>query len=130
MGRQRGFTLIELLIVVALVGILASIAAVRLRDAPRRAKEAVLKEDLYILRQVIDQYYADKQQYPADLETLVKEGYIRAIPADPMTNSNQTWTTEYEDQSEEPEVAAAPGVVNVRSGSSDTGLDGSNYADW
>jgi general secretion pathway protein G len=130
MRRQRGFTLIELLIVVALVGILASIAAVRLRDAPRRAKEAVLKEDLYILRQVIDQYYADKQQYPADLETLVKDGYLRAIPVDPMTNSNQTWTVEYEDQSEDPEAAAAPGVVNVRSGSSETALDGTNYADW
>jgi len=128
--RQRGFTLIEMLIVVALVGILASLAAVRLRDAPRRAREAVLREDLYILRQLLDQYYADKQEYPADLATLVTEGYIRAIPADPMTGSAESWTTEYEDQSDEPEAKSAPGVVNVRSGSDGTALDGTLYSDW
>jgi general secretion pathway protein G len=128
--RQRGFTLIEMLIVVALLGILASLAAVQLRTAPRKAREAVLKEDLYILRQLVDHYYADKGAYPPDLDTLVTEGYIRTIPPDPITGSNQTWVIEYEDQSEDPEAKSAPGVNNVRSGSNETALDGSTYSDW
>lgn len=128
--RQRGFTLIELLVVVAIVGILASIAMVRLKDSPRRAKEAVLKEDLYILRQLLDQYYADKQEYPPDLETLVTENYIRAIPSDPITGSPYTWTVEYDDQSDEPEARGVAGVFNIRSGSNQQALDGTIYSEW
>ncbi len=128
--RQRGFTLIELLVVVAIVGILASIAALRLRDAPRRAQEAVLKEDLYVLRQLLDQYYADKQEYPPDLETLVTEGYIRTIPSDPITKSPYTWTVEYDDQSDEPDARGVAGVVNIRSGSNRESLDGTIYSEW
>ncbi|MEE9217625.1 MAG: type II secretion system protein [Acidobacteriota bacterium] len=128
--RERGFTLIELLIVVALVGILAAIAIVQFKDAPRRAREAVLKEDLYILRTLLDQYYADKQEYPQDLETLVTEKYVRMIPVDPITRSNETWTLIYDDQSDEPEARGVAGVSDVRSGSNETSLDGTLYSEW
>ena len=84
--HQRGFTLIELLIVVAIVGILAGVAALQLRQTPRRAKEAALKENLFVMRDVIDQYFADKGSYPESLQALVDEGYIRKIPHDPFTD--------------------------------------------
>src|SRR5213594_737519 len=91
---ERGFTLIELLIVVALIGILSTLVIPTLKDTPRKAKEAVLKEDLYTLRDVLDQYFSDKGKYPQDLQTLVDDGYLRAIPLDPFTNSTDTWQTE------------------------------------
>ena len=83
--RQGGFTLIELLIVVALIGILSSLALPIFKDSQTKAREAVLKENLFVLRDLIDQYYADKGYYPADLQTLVDEEYIRKVPVDPFT---------------------------------------------
>ena len=126
---ERGFTLIELLIVVAIIGILAGLATVQLRQTPRRAKEATLKEDLFVLRDVIDQYFADKGAYPASLQTLVDEHYVRKIPVDPITGSDQTWVEEQSDLADE-DVEAVGGIVDVRSGSTETALDGSRYSDW
>ena len=88
---SSGFTLVELTIVISLIVVLSTIALVGYRNAISRSREAVLKEDLFRMRDAIDQYYADKQQYPSALETLVTEGYLRAVPLDPFTNSAETW---------------------------------------
>ena len=126
---SRGFTLIELLVVLALISILASMAVVQYRNSVQRAQEAVLKTDLFRMRDAIDQYYADKNKYPASLEALVSEGYLRKIPEDPITKTSDTWQT----VAAEPEpgnTAAEPGVYDVKSGAPGQSLDGSNYADW
>jgi general secretion pathway protein G len=129
MRRDKGFTLIELLVVVAILGIIAGIAVAQLRQTPRKAKEAVLKENLYVLRDVIDQYFADKGKYPEALDTLVEEGYLRKLPNDPITGSSDTWTVENAEASDEDPDAAA-GVIDVHSGSNETAIDGSNYSEW
>ncbi len=126
-ARSRGFTLIELLIVIALIGILASLVVPQFRHTPRKAKEAVLKEDLYTLRDVIDQYFSDKGKYPDSLQALVDDGYIRKIPVDPITESADTWQVETAEGSEDEE---AGGVYDVHSGSNETALDGSAYSEW
>src|SRR5713101_6962380 len=92
-GGQSGFTLLELLVVMTIIGILAAIAVPALKSSPQRAREATLKEDLFTMRSVIDQFHGDKGFYPADLATLVTEGYLRKIPIDPMTKSAETWVT-------------------------------------
>jgi general secretion pathway protein G len=94
---MRGFTMIELLIVMTLVVILASIGMVQYRNSVTRAEEAALKENLFRLRDAMDQFYADKNKWPADLAELVSEGYIREVPKDPMTKSADTWQTEAAD---------------------------------
>lgn len=131
MGRRRekGFTLIELLVVIAIIGIIAGIAAARFANAPRKAREAVLKTNLATFRDVIDQYYADKRHYPFALEDLVDEGYLRTLPSDPITGSPNTWELIYnvpDDLSPDEEQ----GIFNVKSGSPNVALDGSYYADW
>jgi general secretion pathway protein G len=133
---QAGFTLLELIIVVAVIGILATIAMPRLLLAPERAKEAVLKTNLRTFRSVIDQYYADKGKYPASLETMVEEGYLRSVPVDPITRSADTWVLVYEELAPEEELPgedgelAGPGVVDVRSGAPGGGRDGRPYSEW
>ncbi len=127
--RDGGFTLIELLIVVAIIGIIAGVATVQFRQTPQRAKEAVLKEDLFVLRDVIDQYFADKGAYPGSLQVLVDEGYIRKIPIDPFTKSDQTWVEEEAPFVDE-DLGSSGGIVDVHSGSTGTALDGSRYSDW
>ena len=125
----HGFTMIELLVVVTLVIILAGISVVQYRSGVTRAQEAVLKEDLFRLNDMIDQYYADKQKYPQSLEDLVTEGYLRAIPKDPFTGSSETWQL-IQAEPDPANPTAELGVYAVKSGSDKTALDGSKYADW
>ena len=130
---QRGFTLIELLIVVAIIGILASMAVVQLRQTPQRAKEAALKENLYVLRNLIDQYFTDKGKYPDSLQTLVEEGYIRKIPVDPITESDSTWVEEQSGGGAEEDLTDPTmqgGISDVHSGATGTALDGTSYSEW
>ena len=126
----RGFTLIEVMIVVTLVVILASIGMSTYTNSVHRTREAVLKEDLFRMRDAIDQYYADKNQYPQSLQDLVTEGYLREIPKDPMTDSAETWTEE-QSENDANNPAAIAGIKNVKSGSEGVSpLDGSKYAEW
>lgn len=116
-----------------IIGILAAIVVPALRDSPQRAREAALREDLFSIRSVIDSYHGDKGSYPADLQTLVTEGYLRKIPIDPMTKSADTWILAYEEApsgTDSPEPPATPGIIDVHSGSKDKALDGTFYKDW
>ena len=127
--RARGFTLIEVMIVVTLLVVLASVGMPIYQNAVRRSREAVLKEDLWRMRDAIDQYYADKTKWPASLQDLVSEGYLREVPKDPITDSAETWITEPAD-ADPSNPAAEPGIDNVKSGAEGNSLDGSSYADW
>jgi general secretion pathway protein G len=128
-GSGRGFTLIEVLIVVTLIVVLASVGMATYQNSVRRAREAVLREDLFRMRDAIDQYYADKNKYPQSLQDLVSSGYLREVPKDPMTDSAETWTT-VPAEMEAGNPTAEPGVYDVKSGSEATSMDGSRYADW
>ena len=128
-GMEAGWTLIELLVVLSLIMILASVAMMQYRNSVLTAKEATLRSNLTIMRDAIDQYYADKAKYPDSLGSLVSEGYLRAIPLDQLTNSTSTWQT-IPAPSEPGTVSTTTGVYDVKSGSPDTALDGSRYADW
>jgi general secretion pathway protein G len=124
-----GFTLMELMVVVALIAVLAGMGVVQYRNSVVRTKEAVLREDLFRMRDAIDQYYADKAKYPASLEALVSDGYLRQVPKDPITNSTDTWQT----VPAEPDPAnptADIGIFDVKSGSEGSSIDGSRYAEW
>lgn len=129
LAATRGFTLMEMLIVMSLIVLLASVGLVSYKSSMQRGREAVLKEDLFRMRDAIDQYYVDKGKYPADLTELVSNGYLRAVPVDPMTNSAESWQlVPAEPDPNNP--AAELGVYNVKSGSEATATDGSKYADW
>ena len=126
---QHGFTLIELMVVMALIVILASIGLASYQNGVTRSKEAVLKEDLFRMRDAIDQYFADKNEYPAGLDSLVSEGYLRSIPKDPFTNSDSTWqTSPAEMDARNPK--ATPGIYDIKSGSDQVASDGTRYAEW
>ena len=128
--RSAGFTLIELLVVVAIIGILAGVVVGQYRRSINKAKEAVLKENLFRTRNAINQYFADKGKYPMDIRTLVDESYLRAMPKDPITDSTDTWISEYSDPADEQDISEEQGIVDVRSGSAGVASDGSAYADW
>ena len=128
-SRASGFTLMEMMIVMALIVILAGIGLSVYGNSVQRAKEATLKEDLFRMRDAIDQYYADKNKYPGSLEDLVSEKYLRAVPVDPFTSKSDSWqTTTSEPDPGNPSLES--GISNVKSGSEQTGLDGTRYADW
>jgi general secretion pathway protein G len=127
--RQRGFTLIELLVVCAIIGILSAAAVANYRRSIVKAKEAVLQQDLYTMRTLINQYFADKGKYPADLTALVDDHYLQVVPRDPFTESSDTWVTE-EAEMDESDITTEPGIVNVKSGAEGTSLDGRSYAEF
>ena len=124
-----GFTLIELLVVISLISILAAMGLVQYRNSVRHAQEGVLKTDLFRMRDAIDQYYADKGKYPASLDALVSDGYLRKIPEDPITKSTDTWQT-VPAEPDPSNPSAEPGIYDVKSGAQGTALDGTNYSDW
>ena len=113
----------------SLIIILSAMALVQYRQSIIRSREAVLKDDLFKMRDAIDQYYADKNQYPATIEALATDGYLRAIPKDPFTESTSTWQA-VAAQPDPQRPTAEPGVYDVKSGSDGTSLDGTSYADW
>jgi general secretion pathway protein G len=124
-----GFTIIELLVVVSIIVILAGLAMAQYRNSVTRAEEAVLNTDLFRMRDALDQYYADKQQYAPTLDALVTEGYLRQIPKDPFTGSVDTWQT-VQAEPDPSNPSAEPGIYNVKSGSDRSALDGTRYAEW
>jgi len=121
---QCGFTLIELLVVMAIIATLLTFAGPRYIGHVDKAKEAVLRENLASMRDVLDKYYEDKGQYPATLDELVTGKYLRKIPIDPITDSNHTWIVI------PPEDAQKGGVFDVHSGASGRARDGTYYRDW
>lgn len=126
---EGGFTLIEVLVVLTLVVVLASLGMTQYRNSVTAAEEAVLKENLFRMRDAIDQYYADKNHYPSDLAALASDGYLREVPTDPMTKSKDSWQT-IQSEPDPNNPASQPGINDVKSGSERTALDGTRYADW
>jgi general secretion pathway protein G len=124
-----GFTLIELLVVIALITILATMGIVQYRNSIQSTREAILHTDLFRMRDAIDQYYADKTKYPASLDALVTDGYLRKIPEDPITKSADTWQT-VPAEPDPGNPSSDPGIYNVKSGAPGTALDGTAYSDW
>lgn len=128
-SQESGFTLMELIIVMTIIGILAALAVPRFTSALRLAREAVLKEDLHVMRTAIDSYTMDKQKAPQSLDDLIQDGYLRSIPEDPMTKSTSTWNTDSSDAYASVDQTE-PGINDVHSGSQDTGADGRPYSEW
>jgi len=126
---QSGFTLIELMIVMAIIGILLMLAVPRFVTALKHAREAALREDLQTMRTAIDSYTMDKEKAPQSLDDLVQDGYLRAIPEDPITNSKDTWVTETSDAMSSVDQTE-PGIDDVHSGSDEVGSDGQPYSSW
>jgi len=127
--NEAGFTLMELMIVMMIIGVLTTLAIPSFVGAIRNAKEAVLKEDLRVMRSAIDSYTMDKQKAPQSLDDLVQEGYLKVIPEDPMTKARDTWTTDASDALHSLDQTD-PGIDDVHSGSQETGSDGQPYSTW
>ena len=121
--------MIELTVVIALLMILASMGLAQYKSSVVHAREATLKEDLFRMRDAIDQYYADKGQWPSTLDALVSDGYMRKVPEDPFTKSNTSWQTVPSEPDPNNPIAEA-GVYDIKSGSDATALGGTKYADW
>ena len=126
---QSGFTLIELMIVMAIIGILITLAIPSFVGAVKHAREAALKEDLQTMRTAIDTYTMDKQKGPQSLDDLIQDGYLRAIPEDPMTRQKDTWVTDSSESMYSLDETE-PGITDVHSGSTETGSDGQPYSSW
>jgi len=126
---RRGFTLIELMIVMAIIAVLMSVALPIYNRSIIRAKESVLKNNLFTMRTVIDEYTYDKQKAPQTLNDLVSDGYLRQVPVDPMTNNADSWKIIMEDASNTVNQSE-PGIFDVRSGSEKTSLEGTPYSEW
>jgi general secretion pathway protein G len=127
--KDAGFTLMELMIVMAIIGVLSTLAIPSFIGAMRSAKEAVLKEDLHVLRTAIDSYTEDKQKAPQSLDDLIQDGYLKTVPIDPMTRSNETWVTDTSDALHTLDQTD-PGIDDVHSGSTESGTDGKPYSEW
>jgi general secretion pathway protein G len=127
--QDAGFTLMELMIVMMIIGVLAVVAVPSYIGAVRHAREAVLKEDLQVLRAAIDSYTMDKQKAPQSLDDLIQDGYLREIPQDPMTHSKETWVTDSSDSLHSLDQTD-PGIDDIHSGSQETGSDGQPYSTW
>ena len=128
-SRQRGFTLIELMVVISIIVILMSVAIPRYQASILRARETVLRDDLYTLRSVIDQYTLDKQKAPQSLQDLVDSGYLKTLPLDPFTNSRDSWIPVTDDSVMSPDQSQ-PGIIDVHSGSEQKSSEGSAYSSW
>ena len=127
--RLRGFTFVELMVVITIIVILISMAIPIYQKSILRAKESVLRSNLFTMRTVIDNYTYDKEKAPQTLQDLVSEGYLRDVPIDPITGSNQSWRLVMEDASQSVDQSE-PGIFDVRSTSSKVGLDGRPYTEW
>jgi general secretion pathway protein G len=128
-ARQRGFTLIELMVVISIIVILMSVAIPRYQASILRARETVLRDDLYTLRSVIDQYTLDKQKAPQSLQDVVDAGYLKQLPKDPFTSSRDTWVPVTDDSIMSPDQSQ-PGIVDVHSGSEQNSSEGTAYSTW
>lgn len=130
MNRRRfGFTLVELMIVMAIIAILMSVAIPIYSRSITRSKESVLKNNLFTMRTVIDEYTYDKQKAPQTLNDLVSDGYLRQIPVDPITGTADSWRTIMEDASNTVNQSE-PGIFDVRSGADKISLEGTPYSEW
>lgn len=128
---EKGFTLIELIIVFTLIGILVGLGIPQYKYAVKKANEAALKENLFLMRTLLQQYYTDKHKYPISLQTLVDEKYLLKIPLDPMTKSTETWIEIQETLLEDDLLEGViPGIADIRSGSYKRAIDGSIYNTW
>lgn len=128
-GRRRGFTFVELMVTLTIALILITMTIPIYQRIIVSTKESTLKNNLHTLRTSIDHYYYDKEKAPQSLQDLVSEGYLRGLPLDPMTGSNQTWQTVMEEASQSVNNAE-PGIWDVHSGSGRMGLDGTPYSQW
>ena len=127
--RRRGFTMIELMVVMAIVSILMSVAVPMYHKSLIRGKETILRQNLFSMRTVIDEYTYDKQKAPQTLDDLVQAGYLRKVPLDPMTSSDRSWKLIMEDATNTVNQSE-PGIFDVRSGSDKTSLEGTAYSEW
>ncbi len=125
--RPRGYTLLELMIVVAIAGILVTLAVPSFQRSVVKAREATLRQNLATMRTVLDQHYADQGIYPQSLEALVEAGYLRHIPTDPFTKTADSWRIVIEENADDEE---AGGVFDIHSGSDETASDGKLYSEW
>jgi general secretion pathway protein G len=126
--RQAGFTLLELMVVITILGVLVAVALPSYRNAVVQAREAVLRQDLFVFRDLIDQYQADRGRYPESLEALVEAGYLRKIPVDPITQRADWVVIEAEPDPANP--GEVTGIFDVRSAAPGTSLAGTPYGEW